>query len=265
MAHTDKRIAIVTGASSGIGAKTAELLVLTASSEAGDFCEIWLIARRREKLRETAEKLEKCETGRKCRVFCGDITDPGFCAEIANTVRAENASVSWFIHSAGNGFSGDFSEIPEEKSSACTELNCTAPVRLTSLLLPFVPRDGRIVMLASAAAFFPQPAFAVYAASKAFLLSFSRALGRELKEKGISVTAVCPGPCDTEFLTLANEGRAMPRYKTFFISECETVAGRLLKSALRRRKLCLPSFSAKLLYVSRKLVPDSVVLFALRH
>lgn len=277
------RIAVVIGASSGIGARTAEILGKRygcrgnfADEEAalgknvkkgepyseGSVDELWLVARRKDRLFETAAKIENearkrnaadCESNFKCKTVCGDITDDAFCSRLALDIKESGAEIAWLINSAGCGFYGEFTDSTVDNNCVCAELNCVGAVRITGALLPFMSRNGRIVQLASAAAFFPQPGFAVYAASKAFVLSFSRALGRELalsarknglKKNRISVTAVCPGPCDTEFLTLANDAnasRGMPSYKKHFIADCGYVAENIVKSAAKRKSLCLPT------------------------
>jgi short-subunit dehydrogenase len=158
-------------------------------------------------------------------------------------------------------FSGNFTDISWKNNCMCTELNCTAIVKIIGISLPYMKSGGRIVQLASAAAFFPQPGFAVYAATKAFVFNFSRALGRELAPHKISVTTACPGPCDTEFLKLANGAKKMPLYKRAFIAKAPKVARKILNSAVKGRKLCLPGGIVKLLYVARKILPAEWIMF----
>ena len=252
-------IAIIIGASSGIGENIAYCLAEKSASES--VSEIWLIARRREKLLDVAETVNKKAVREISKAFCGYVTSKSFYDVLSQKLHHSGKRVSWFIKSAGNGFAGEFQDVDVEKSYGCVELNCGATVRMTGFILPYLEKDGRIIQLASGAAFFPQPKFAVYAASKAFVLNFSRALGEELKPRGITVTTVCPGPCDTEFLFLANQERELPKYKKKFMTTPEQVAKKAVSSAQKRRKLCIPSFSMKLLYVARKLIPSKGIMF----
>jgi short-subunit dehydrogenase len=252
-------IAIIIGASSGIGENIAYCLAEESASES--ISEIWLIARRGEKLSNVAETVNK-KAGREIsKVFCADVTSKTFCDWLSENLSASGKSVSWFVNSAGNGFAGEFQNVEVEKNYGCIELNCGATVRVIGCILPYLKEGGRIIQLASGAAFFPQPKFAVYAASKAFVFNFSRALGEELKPRGISVTAVCPGPCDTEFLFLANQEGEIPKYKRKFMITPVQVAKKAVNSAKKRKKICIPSFSMKLLYVARKLIPDQWIIF----
>ena len=108
---------------------------------------------------------------------------------------------------------GGVRELSVSDQTGMAELNCTALTAVTSMVLPFMPNNSRILQFASSAAFLPQPGFAVYAATKAYVLSYSRALNRELKDRGISVTAICPGPVKTEFFDIAQTTGEIPLYK----------------------------------------------------
>ena len=107
-------------------------------------------------------------------------------------------------------------------------LNCEALCGVTSAVLPYMSRESRIIQFASAAAFLPQPGFAVYAATKAFVLSYSQALNSELKPRGITVTAVCPGPVATEFFQVASPSGILPLYKRLSMARPEKVVGKTI-------------------------------------
>ena len=253
-----KKAAIIVGASSGIGEQTAYKLADIAEKETLD--KIFLIARRKDLLENVARKVDSIAGRPLSAVCCGDITDNNFLEKISSGTEGE-FEVSWLINSAGCGFYGNVDKVSAEKSCLCTELNCTSAVRVTAHFLPYINKGGHIIEMASSAAFFPQPGFAVYAASKAFVLSFSRALGRELKPRKISVTAVCPGPCETEFLKLANGGKEIPAYKRRFMTSPVNVAEKAIKAALKGKKICFPTFSMRLLYLASKVIPASRVMF----
>ncbi len=253
-----KKAAVIVGASSGIGEQTAYKLASLAEQEGID--RIFLVARREALLEKVAKKVDEISTKALSAVCCGDITDNDFLCSLTAQL-ADEFEVTWLIYSAGCGFYGNVDTVPSEKSCLCTELNCTSAVRTTVHFLPYINSGGRIIQLASGAAFFPQPGFAVYAASKAFVLSFSRALRRELKPRKISVTAVCPGPCETEFLKIASNGKKIPEYKRLFMTSPVSVAEKAIKAALKDKGICLPTFSMRLLYLASKVIPASWVMF----
>ena len=155
------KTAVVTGASSGIGRE----FVRQIAGKYSWLDEIWIIARRAKELEKLKDLLEK-----------------------------EKPEILFLVNAAGMGVQKEFAGTSLKDVVSMTELNCTALTGITSLCLPYCRERGRIFMLASAAAFIPQPGFGVYAASKAYVVSFSRALNRELKCRKIQVTAVCPGP-----------------------------------------------------------------------
>ena len=193
------KIAIVTGASSGIGREFVKQM--------GHFYrnldEIWVIARRGHRLQELNQL-----SSIPVRILEGDLLREEVYEKLETLLREETPDLRMLVNGAGFGKSGTVEQILGENKTAQAEmigLNCSALSRVTFCCLPYVSRGSRIIQMASAAAFSPQPSFAVYAATKAYVLSFSRSLGAELKSRGIHVTAVCPGPVDTEFFQVSGE------------------------------------------------------------
>ena len=140
------------------------------------------------------------------RIFAMDITDREKLSDLEDAVFRHKATVRMLINCAGYGIMGEFCEQDRSLELGMIRLNCEALTELTHRMVPFMREGSRIIQMASSAAFLPQPDFAVYAATKSYVLSFSRALGEELKRDGIYVTAVCPGPVDTPFFDIAEAG-----------------------------------------------------------
>jgi short-subunit dehydrogenase len=186
-----KGTALVTGASSGIGAELARLC-------AGDGYDLILVARRADRLQVLAASLAVAT-----RCIPADLADPGAPQAIFDAVR--DRTIDILINNAGLGLRGPFAESDWNAQAALMQVNMTAPVHLTRLFLPGMlqRRSGRILNVASTAAFVPGPFMALYYASKAFLLSFSEAVANELKGTGVTSTVLCPGPTRTGFFQAA--------------------------------------------------------------
>lgn len=172
-------------------------------------------------------------------------------------------NVRMLVNAAGFGRSGEFADILSEGKKIQTDmvdLNCRALTRMTQMTLPWMERGSRIVNLASAAAFCPQPGFAVYAATKSYVLSFSRALGAELKPYGIYVTAVCPGPVDTEFFRVS--GELTSPLKKLSLAKAPLVVHKALKDSRKRKEVSVYGASMKAARAGAKLLPHSIILKA---
>jgi len=193
-----KKIAIVTGASSGIGAEISRHL----KNESGH--EIWLVARRLDRMEGLAAELR--EKGALVKVHVLDLQKAESWQELETHVKASGSHVSWLVNNAGFGYSGRFEDESLESVEGMIALNVLALVSLTRRLLPYMEKGTRIVNVASSIAFLPVAGHAVYAATKAFVLSFSLSLREELRPRGITVSAVCPGPVGTEFWDAAGVG-----------------------------------------------------------
>jgi short-subunit dehydrogenase len=183
-------IAVVTGASSGLGREYA--LQLAGQS---DVDEVWLNARRRDRLEEVAGELD----GAAGRVFDFDLTDEDKISDFLETVEAEDPEVRWLVNNAGMGKYGSFNSVGVQTNLKIIDLNIRALTHLTQGLTPFCTRSSRILQVASTAGFFPTSGFSLYAATKAFVVHLTEALAVEYEEMGIQMTAVCPGPVETEF------------------------------------------------------------------
>ena len=192
-------IAVITGASSGIGKE----YVRAVYEMYPELDEIWIIARRQKLLEEIAES-----TAKKVVAFPLDITDEASIAQYKEKLQSSNANVRLLINNAGFGRLSRFDECDIADSAGMIRLNCEALTVMTAVTLPFMNEGGEIVNLCSIASFAPNTRMAVYSSTKAFVMSLSRALREELKTREINVLAVCPGPMDTEFLSVANIEKA---------------------------------------------------------
>lgn len=194
----DAPVALITGASSGIGRELARV----HAARGGD---VVLVARRREALDTLKAELESSH-GVRATVVPANLADPEAPKTIYATVTGRGITVDYLINNAGFGGHGRFHERPWTSEDAMIQVNVTALSELTHLFLQdMVARGhGRILNVASTAAFLPGPLQAVYYASKAYVLSFSQAIAEELAGTGVRVTALCPGPVDSEFARVAD-------------------------------------------------------------
>lgn len=129
------------------------------------------------------------------------------------------ANVKLLVNASGFGKIGTVGNLPLDDETGMVELNCEALCAVTHMVLPYMSENSRILQFASAASFLPQPGFAIYAATKAFVLSYSRALREELRPRRIGVTAVCPGPVKTEFFDIAETTGEIPLYKRLVMAD----------------------------------------------
>lgn len=189
------RIAVVTGASSGLGRAYAKALDKTVGLD-----ELWLIARREERLIELSGELDH-----PCRILPLDLTEEKSLETLEALLGAEKPWIKVLVSCAGFGKFGRARDLSHRETGDMVDLNCRAAVEVTGLYIPYLRRGSRVLEVCSCAGFQPLPGMSLYAATKAFLLSYTRSLGEELKEKGIKVTAVCPFWIKTEFMTVARD------------------------------------------------------------
>jgi short-subunit dehydrogenase len=184
---------MVTGASSGIGAALAKQF-------AKNDYDLVITARREPNLQELKDSLE---TGNRVEIVCCDLSDAGGPRELVNMIEAKGIEIDILVNNAGIAASDKFDQLEEEEIDNLMSLNILALTRLTRHYLPTMIRkgSGRILNVASVAAFQPVPSMSLYAASKAFVLSLTESLSEELKGTGVTVTALCPGLTKTEMVS----------------------------------------------------------------
>lgn len=241
-------IAIVTGASSEMGKEFA----LQLDNNLGKTEEIWLLARSRESLEELAGSLRT-----KARVVVIDLTDETALKQFEEVLAIQNPKITVLVNCAGIGSHKPFARQNKEEIDAMIQLNIMALTRMTMLCLPYMRSGSKLIQVSSGAAFVPQSAFAVYAASKAYVYSLSRALDRELKGRGITVTAVCPGPVNTPFLAHAYEdmsGLGVLKKLTMVKTAC--VVKKAIDDCKTGKSVSICGLPVKLLYLSTQSVQN---------
>ena len=248
--------ALITGASSGIGLELARLF-------ARDGRGLVLVARRREKLQELAREL----TGRhgvSVRVIAKDLAAASAPAEIAAELASDQIPVETLVNNAGFGIQGPFLGTDLGQELEMIRVNVTALTELTRRFLPQMKQRGagRILNVASTAAFQPGPLMAVYYATKAYVLSFSEALSCELAGTGITVTALCPGATQTEFHARPGMGRTKLFQRRVMSAEAAARAGYL--GALAGRRVVIPGLKNRLMAWAVPISPRGLVLRGVR-
>lgn len=247
-----KKIAIITGASSGMGRWFAR-----TAAEYVDFDELWIIARRRNRLEELASEMPSVAV----RCISLDLTDRGSVASLPPMLEEAEAEVVLLVNAAGFGKFEAVADVPQETADGMLALNCGAVMDMCYACLPFMHRGARILNIASVAAFQPVPYLTEYAATKAFVLSFSRGLWKELRPAGITVTALCPYWTRTEFFDVAGSGSGRERV-TYFnaMYEPEDVVRRGWRDLLEGRDVSTFGFIARAQVVLVKLLPHRLVM-----
>lgn len=245
------KIAVITGASSGLGREFARQIPKCYKN----LDELWLIARNTERLESVKQSLLEKE-GIYCRIYNKDLGNDAIYEQLQQDMESLKPDIRMLVNAAGFGKTGTISETDTTVLTSMVDINCRALTRLTSLCLPYCLPGSRIVNLASAAAFAPQPGFAVYAATKSYVLSYSRALARELKERHVFVTAVCPGPVDTPFFQTAGNPSNAAKEKVMVMPE--QVVRKALLDVRKRKSLSIYGLPMKGAKLAAKLAPDSV-------
>lgn len=209
-----RHITIITGANSGIGFEFArQIFNGNITSEEREF---WLVARNHEKLEDAKKRILSQDIAREnsrlpeIKTISMDISGSGGVERFKDLLMRERAAreydIEMLVNNAGFGTYGPFTETPLEKELSMIDVNCTSLTGLCGVSIPYMARGSKIINVASLAAFLPLGNFAVYAATKSYVLSFTVALAAELKEKGIKVTALCPGSVSTDFANVASNG-----------------------------------------------------------
>ena len=248
------KIAIVTGASSGLGKEFVKQIEYLYK----ELDEIWVIARRSERL----EELKSCMLT-NVRILEGDLRKEEIYKKVKFLLKEKEPNIRMLVNAAGFGKIGEVKKISTQDQLDMIELNCKALTHMTKIVIPYMTKGSRIVNIASAAAFCPQPSFSVYAATKSYVLSFSRSLRVELSEEEIFVTAVCPGPVETEFFDVAgrNEKNQM---KAIVMAQPEAVVRQALIDAKAGKELSVYGASMKGAEAATKLLPHSLILKAMK-
>ena len=244
-----KRIAILTGASSGMG---RELALQLAQWETFD--ELWVIARRADRLEALKEQVPF-----PVRPISLDLTDPQALELYRDLLENARPDVGLLANVAGFGKFGRYDQIPLADSLKMIDLNCKALVAMTELTLPYMKRGAKLLNLDSLSAFQPVPYLNVYASTKAFVLSYTRSLARELRPRGIRVMAVSPGWVKTEFFEHAvSDNGAVTYYDILW--EPADVVKQALKDYKKGKDLSILGHSVRRQVLLVKLLPHRLIM-----
>src|SRR5262252_2976307 len=245
------KTALVTGASSGLGLELARLF-------ARDGHDLVVVARRRDHLEALATRLA-AEHGVAARIISEDLADPIAPRRIVEELTARRIEVEFLVNSAGFGTNGPFVDSDIGRALAMVQVNVASLMHLTHLLLPamITRRSGRILNLGSTAGFQPGPGMAVYYASKAFVNSFTEALGYELRGTGVTATVSCPGATATEFGRVAGNDAS-----TLFkmgVMKAPGVARHAYRAMMAGKGEVIPGLLNKFLIAGQRLLPRAAV------
>ncbi|HEV3383898.1 MAG TPA: SDR family oxidoreductase [Gemmata sp.] len=246
-------VALVTGASAGIGKELARLLSVDH--------DLILTARREAELHALAAELSNCT----CHVFPLDLADPTGPKALFDAVAVKGLAVDVLVNNAGFGDLGPFAKADLGKMLRMIQLNVTALTELTGLFLPGMlsRKSGQILNVGSVAGFQPGPFMAVYYATKAFVNSFSEALANELAGTGVSVTCLCPGPTRSEFAKAAGMEQT-ELFTVGSVADTHSVALAGVRAMKRGKRLIVTGFRNRALLFAERFLPRGMVISAVR-
>lgn len=242
---------LITGASGGIGLELSKHFAKNGYDPV-------LVARSTDKLKGLKDDLSS-QFGVKVIIISKDLSDSKAPQEIYEELKKEAVNIDILVNNAGFGGAGKFSETSLKRELDIMTVNMAVPVVLTKFFLPGMleRKKGKILNVASTAAFVPGPFMSIYYATKAFVLSFSEALTNELKGTGVTVTALCPGPTSTGFQKEANVESS--RLFSFNVSNAEDVARAGYKALMKNKAVVIPGIFNKLLIQSARFAPRKEV------
>lgn len=246
-------VAIITGASSGIGAEFAK-------GYAGRVDELWLVARRMDKMVALGNSL-----GVKYRVITADLSKSEGVDALKKELEARRPKVKYLVNAAGFGDFGAFDELAPGVCEMMIDLNVKSVVSITHMTIPYMVRGGRIITLGSASCFTPLPYFNVYSSGKVFILHYTKSLNYEIKKYGLRATCFCPGWVHTEFLGKATSkpGITRPRQESMKpMLDCATVVKGAIKASDRGRVMYVTNWYTKLQHLLFKIMPDPILTHA---
>jgi len=245
------KIAIVTGASSGMG---KEFVRQIDKKEKLD--EIWVIARRSDRLKALAEE---CTT--PVRPISLDLTEKASFETLKAMLAESKPEVAVLVNASGFGKYGTYLDLTDEEIDRMIDLNAKSTVHVTYDVLPYMQEGSRILTIGSASAFQPLPEFIMYAATKSFVVSFCRALNVELRSRKITVTCVCPGYVRTEFFQVAQDTKNPTTCSNFKpMYEPEDVVRKALRDSRRGKDLSVLGLNTKLKRTAAKFLPTKMVM-----
>jgi len=243
---------LITGASGGIGEELARLF-------AAHHYDLVLVARTESKLLSLSGELARAH-GIQARVLAADLADPAAPPRIFETLREASAAIDVLVNNAGFGATGAYAEIDYGVTARMIQVNVAALAHLTRLFLPgmLARRKGKILNVASTAAYVPGPFMAVYYASKAFVLSFTEALAEETQGSGVTVTALIPGPTTTNFATAAGNENSL-LFRTGTVMSAAAVARVGYDGLMAGKRVATAGLSNKLTVLSTRLAPRTML------
>ena len=245
------KIAVITGASSGMGRRFAE-----TCDNYGPFDEVWVIARRTDRLEELKQSVKY-----PVRPVSMDLTDRANLVKYRELLAAEKPEVRLLVNAGGFGRFEAFTDTAPEVNLNMVDLNCQALMALTQYTLPYMGGGSAVVNIASVAAFQPIPYINIYAATKAFVLYFSRALNREVRPRGIRVMAVCPFWTKTEFFERAvdlDKPAVVKKYVAMY--DPEDIVRRAWRDLKRGKDVSKYGFKARVQAGLCKILPHKLVM-----
>jgi len=247
-----RQTALITGASAGLGCEFARIF-------AADRYDVVLVARDEARLNQVKSEIEGLY-GVAARVISRDLSDPEAPTDIFQQLEKDSVCVDVLVNNAGFGGFGPFAETSLDHELRMIQVNVTALTHLTKLFLPGMVARGRgkVLNVASTAAFQPGPLHAVYYATKAFVLSFSEAVGAELEGTGVTVTAFCPGPTETEFFERAGATRSK-RIRGLMLMDAVTACEAGYCGMQAGKAVVIPGAWNKLLAFSVRFLPRRMV------
>lgn len=246
------KTAIITGASAGLGRE----IVRQVADVFPEIESYWLIARRAERLAEL--KAELPDRAVDCLEL--DLCDTMSFMRLQEKLAEERPEVALLVNNAGCGYLGRIGEVDTASQTRMIDLNLRALTAVTNIVVPYMPRGGRILNVSSIASFCPNPRMTVYSASKAYVSAYTVGAAEELRDRGVTVTAVCPGPMATEFLDVGNIAGNSRMFETLPYCDQVRVAGGALRAARAGRTIYTPKLFYKFYRLLAKIAPVKLMV-----